>query len=168
MNPESLVKLEAVQRALEEVNESPLNIEIVMRLLANDVVDVVGAAPEGEEESPPSSENEDPSEPEDDKPPKVKQQYVMLVSDPNHQITEDLVGYVLTIPEDNDLATVVGDVKKAAYNFNASKKGRKYPVNTIGSAIGVVSSKFFKPYDIKVKTKEPVYIVRTDDKLPRE
>jgi hypothetical protein len=71
------------------------------------------------------------------------------------------------MPENEDTRDVVELIKKAAYNFNASKKGRKYPVNTIGQAIEGVGNKFFKPYNVSLKTKEPVLVITTDNVLPR-
>jgi hypothetical protein len=71
------------------------------------------------------------------------------------------------MPEDEDVQSVVECIKKGAYNFNASKKGQKYPVSSIGQAIASVSNKFFKPYNVSIKTKEPILIVTTDNILPR-
>ena len=91
----------------------------------------------------------------------------MLVSDTNKIITKDLVGWVLQIPEDDDVATVIDSIKNGAYNFNASKKGQKYPVSSIGQAIANVPNKFFKTNNLKIKTKEPVQIITTNNVLPR-
>ena len=71
------------------------------------------------------------------------------------------------MPENEDTRDVVELIKKGAYNYNASKKGRKYPVGSIGSAIEGVGTKFFKPYNLSIKTKEPVLVITTDNVLPR-
>lgn len=154
---ESYVQFDAVKDALEKFVKDDATIKQVLDLLNAEVVSVDAAA----EPADTSAEEEG------DSTPKKKNQFVVVVSDPNNSITQNLAGWVLQIPEDEDAQAVVENIKKAAYNFNASKKGQKYPVSSIGQAIGDVSSKFFKPYYVKIKTKEPVQVVVTDNKLPK-
>ena len=154
---ESYVQLDAVKDALDKFVKDDATIKKVLDLLNAEVVSV-DATPEPADTS---------TEKEGDSEPKKKNQLVIVVSDPNGIIKQDLAGWVLQIPEDEDAQDVVKNVKKAAYNFNASKKGQKYPVSSIGQALGDVSNKFFKPYFVKVKTKEPVTVVVTDNKLPK-
>jgi len=162
MSKEDYVQLEAVRTALEKVVKDENTIEDVLSLLSEAVVSV-------DETKPIEPESVDDSEEgEDDDVPKPKFQNVILVSDPKGVIDQELVGWVLQMPEEEDFRDITEGIKKAAYNFNASKKGNKYPVTSIGSAIEAVPNKFLKPYNIKRKTKEPVYIVTTDNVLPRE
>lgn len=166
MSKEEYVQLEAVREALEKVIKSETEIEKVLELLSEATVQVDEAkqveppaaapAPTGEEDG------------EDLGTPKQKMQYVMLVSDPKGVINCDLTGWVLKYPEEEDCREIVAAIKKGAYNFNASKKGRKYPVSSIGQAIDGVPGKFYKPYRVKVVTKEAVYIVTTNNELPKE
>jgi hypothetical protein len=58
-------------------------------------------------------------------------------------------------------------VHKAAYDFNASRRGRKLPVETIGEAFESVPAKNFKDVEVWVKTKTPVLVLSTDNKLPK-
>ena len=90
-----------------------------------------------------------------------------MVSDPNKLITRTLVGWVLQIPENEAVETVIDSIKTGAYNYNASKKGQKYPVSSIGQAISEVPGKFFKASNLKVKTKEPIEIITTNNILPK-
>jgi hypothetical protein len=161
MSKEEYVQLEAVREALEKVIKSETEIDQVLALLSESTVQVDETKPA----EPESAEDSDESE--EDGTPKPKFQNVILVSDPKGIINEDLVGWILQMPEDEDLQDITENLKKAAYNFNASKKGNKYPVTSIGSAIEAVPNKFLKPYNIKRKTKEPVFIVTTDNVLPR-
>jgi len=162
MSKEEYIKLQAVVAALQETIDDQEKINEILDLLSNATVAVDEAA-KVEEAVDASEETGNDEEGE----PKPKQQYVMLVSDTNKIITKDLVGWVLQIPEDDDVATVIDSIKTGAYNFNASKKGQKYPVSSIGQAIANVPNKFFKTNNLKIKTKEPVQIITTNNVLPR-
>lgn len=100
--------------------------------------------------------------------PKRKWQHVIVVSDMTGQIKTELTGWVVQIPEDVSIHNTKGNLHKAMYDFNASKRGRLLPVKTIGDGIESVSGKFFKNADIKIKTKTPVFVVVTDNVLPKE
>ena len=47
-------------------------------------------------------------------------------------------------------------------------KGRRMPLKTVAEACEFGSAKIFKEHKVWVKTKEPVLIVRTNNKIPRE
>ena len=162
MSQQEYVQLEAVRNALKQVVKDETAIDEVLELLSAATVSVDETKPEALNE-PEAGETE--SEGED--LPKVKQQYVIVVSDPKKTITEELTGWVVQIPDDESVLTVTDRIKKAAYNYNASKKGQKYPIKTIGEAVESIGNKFFKPYDLKVKTKEAVFVVVTDNVLPK-
>jgi len=163
MSKEEFIKLQLVISALEKTIEDQEKIDEILDLLSNATVSVDEAAKTEEEAIDASEETGNDEEGE----PKPKQQFVILVSDTNKIITKDLVGWVLQIPENDDVATVVDSIKKGAYNFNASKKGQKYPVSSIGQAIANVPNKFFKTENLKIKTKEPVYVLTTNNVLPK-
>ncbi|MBI5691249.1 MAG: hypothetical protein HZC55_14285 [Verrucomicrobia bacterium] len=106
---------------------------------------------------------------EEEKPPPIKKQFVILVSDPEGRLPkQDFVGWVLQIPENESVATTQERVFRGAYDFNTTKKGRLLPVKTVGEAIENVPAKFFKEADVWVKTKTPVLMLRTDNEIPRE
>lgn len=97
--------------------------------------------------------------------PRGKQQYVALIADADGRIKTDLTGWVLQIPEDASPMSVIDRIMKGAHDFNASKKGRLLPVKTVGEALESVSRKFFKEAEVSVKTRLPIYFLRTDNKL---
>ena len=163
MSKEEYIKLQAVVAALQETIDDQEKINEILDLLSNATVAVDEAAKTEEEAVDASEETGNDEESE----PKPKQQFVILVSDTNGIINKDLVGWVLQIPENDDVATVLDSIKSGAYNFNASKKGQKYPVSSIGQAIANVPNKFFKTNNLKIKTKEPVQIITTNNVLPR-
>lgn len=110
-----------------------------------------------------------PAGDEDISPPAPKKQFVALVYDAAGLLPKvDLTASILQIPEDARPFSVVDRITKAAYDFNASKRGRMLPVKSIGEALESVSSKYFKESELWVKTKLPVLVVRTDNVLPRE
>lgn len=106
---------------------------------------------------------------EDEKPPAVKKQYAILLSDPDGRMPKnDFVGWVLQLPENESVATVTERICRGAYDYNTTKKGRLYPAKTIGEAIENVPAKFFKEADVWVKSKTPVLVLKTDNEIPKE
>lgn len=106
---------------------------------------------------------------EEEKPPAVKKQFVILISDPEGRMPkEDFAGWVLQIPETESPATTADRFLRATYDYNASKKGRLYPAKTVGEALENVPAKFFKEADLWVKTKTPVIVLKTDNEIPKE
>lgn len=105
----------------------------------------------------------------EEKPPAVKKQFVILVSDPEGRLPKhDFVGWVLQIPENESPATTVDRIFRSSYDFNATKKGQLMPVKTVGEAVENVPAKFFKEADVWVKTKTPVLVLKTDNEIPKE
>lgn len=105
---------------------------------------------------------------EEDKPPPVKKQFAVLVSDPDGRMPKhDFVAWVLQLPENESVVTATERIFRGAYDFNASKKGRLLPVKTVGEAIENVPAKFFKEADVWVKTKTPVLVLKTDNEIPK-
>lgn len=107
---------------------------------------------------------------DEEKPPAVKKQHCILISDPNGVLPEgqDLVGWVLQIPENESVLTTNERIFKASYEFNTTKRGRLKPVETVGEALENVPAKHFKEAQVWVKTKVPVLMLKTDNEIPRE
>jgi hypothetical protein len=101
------------------------------------------------------------------KTPPVKKQYCILVSDPLGVMPDsDLVGWVLQIPESESPATTEERIRQAVYDHNVTKRGRQYPVQTVGEACEHVKARHFKEHGVWVKTKTPVLVLRTDNEIP--
>jgi hypothetical protein len=106
---------------------------------------------------------------DDEKPPAVKKQFVIVVSDPDGKLPKhDFVGWVVQIPESESVATTLDRIFRSSYDFNTTKKGRLMPVKTVGEAIENVPAKSFTEADVWVKTKTPVLVIRTDNEIPKE
>jgi hypothetical protein len=106
---------------------------------------------------------------DEDKPPAVKKQFVLLVSDPEGRWPKhEFAGWVLQIPDSESPATTQERIFRSAYDYNTTKKGRLYPAKTVGEAIENVPAKFFKEAEVWVKTKTPVLVLKTDNQIPKE
>jgi len=102
------------------------------------------------------------------KPPTPKKEFAILISDPTGRLKGiELTGWVVQMEEGEDAILAIDKITTAAYEHNASPKGRKLPVETIGEACESVSPKMFKEQNVWVKTKLPVMVLRTDNKLAK-
>lgn len=103
------------------------------------------------------------------RPPAVKKQFSIIVSDPEGDLADkDFTGWVVQIPEDDSVTVGPERIIKAAYEFNTTPKGRRMPIETIGEACEIVTAKFFKEQNIWIKNKVPVLVVGTPNKIPME
>lgn len=106
---------------------------------------------------------------DEEKPPAVKKQFSILVSDPEGKLPSgEFTGWVLQIPEDASVTSGPERIHKAAYEFNTTKKGRMMPAKTLADAIENVPAKHFKEQQVWIKTKTPVFMVTTDNEIPME
>ena len=106
---------------------------------------------------------------DDEKPPSLKKQFVILVSDPDSKFPKtDFAGWVLQIPENESPATVEERIFRGAYDYNTTKKGRLYPAKTVGEALENIPAKHFKETEVWVKTKTPVLVLKTDNEIPKD
>ena len=106
---------------------------------------------------------------DEEKPPPVKKQFSILLSDPDGALDgKDLVGWVLQIPEEDSPHVAEERIFRSAYEFNTTPKGRRMHVKTVGEACEVVSARIFKEQKVWVKTKEPVIALTTRNKIPME
>lgn len=105
----------------------------------------------------------------EEKPPPLKKQWAILISDPEGVLPkQELAGWVLQLPESESAATVEDRIFRGAYDYNDTRKGRQYPVKTVGEALEGVPAKIFKESELWVKTKIPVLMLRTNNEIPRE
>jgi hypothetical protein len=110
-----------------------------------------------------------PDADEDIKPPAPKKQFVIILSDPEGKLPkQDLVGWVVQIPESASPFSTMDRVFKASFDYNVSKKGRMLPVKSVGEALESASAKYFKEAELWIKTKLPVAVVATDNQIPKD
>lgn len=101
-----------------------------------------------------------------DPQPRQKKKFVLVASDPKELIDRDLTGWALQIPEEDPPWTVMERIAEAAAEFNQTKKGRRMPVKTVGEACEMVPARIFKEHGLYIKTKEPVEVLPTKNRLP--
>lgn len=65
-------------------------------------------------------------------------------------------GWVLQVPDGDNLADLWERVHRAVSNFNNSPKGRKIPVKTVAEAFEFVPARFWKEQKIWIKTKDVI------------
>jgi hypothetical protein len=106
---------------------------------------------------------------DEEKPPAVKKQHCIVISDPKGTLPDaEYTGWIVQIPEDASVMSTLERLHKAAYEFNTTKKGRLLPAKTIADAVENVPAKHFKEQQIWIKTKEPVFMLRTNNEIPME
>ncbi|MGE9295860.1 MAG: hypothetical protein ACQKBV_06200 [Puniceicoccales bacterium] len=106
---------------------------------------------------------------EEEKPPPVKKQFVMMVSDPEETLQGKIMtGWVLQIPEEDSPHVAEERVFRCAYEYNMSKKGRRMPVKTVAETCENVPARIQKEQKVWFKNKEPVYLLPTLNKIPSE
>lgn len=106
---------------------------------------------------------------DEEKPPPVKKQFSILISDPDGKLPSgEFTGWVLQIPEDASVTSAPERIHKAAYDFNTTKKGRLMPAKTMADAIENIPAKHFKEQQVWIKTKTPVFMMTTDNTIPME
>lgn len=144
----SKVKLSQVADALRENLEDTATMRRILEQL-NKVVKAAAAA-------------------EDEKPPARKKQFVILLSDPLRQMPAgvEFVGWVLQIPEADSVLSTQERIHQAAYGFNATRRGQKLPVQTVGETLESVPVKALKESELWCKTRTPIFVVVTNNEIP--
>lgn len=104
-----------------------------------------------------------------ERPDPIKKQYAILISDPEGRLpAADFVGWILQLPENESVQTTQERIFRAAYDFNATRKGRLMPAKSVGEAIEAIPAKHFKEADLWIKTKTPVLVLRTSNEIPKD
>jgi hypothetical protein len=139
-----------------------VDLELVKLILQRNVTDVRQVAQILEDIN-----QEMAAQVDEDKTPPVKKQYVILLSDPHgHLDRKDFTGWVVQIPEEESPATTEDRLIRAAYEFNSTPKGRRLGLKTIGELCENIPARFLKDQLTWVRTKEPVLVVTTTNKIP--
>ncbi|MBN2069126.1 MAG: hypothetical protein JW739_05765 [Opitutales bacterium] len=139
-----------------------VDLELVKMILQRNELDVrtVSQIVEDIETEAKAMEDENP------KLPPVKKQFVFMISDPKGELPDkDFTGWVLQIQEQDSPYVVEERLQGSAYDFNVTPKGRKMPVRSIAEVCEVVPARILTEHSIWVKTKEPVYVLKTDNKI---
>ena len=102
------------------------------------------------------------------RPPAVKKQFITLIADNDGQLlNQDFASWILQIPEEANPQAVIDKIHQSAYAYNATPKGSRFPVKSMGETLESVSAKIFKENEVWVKTKIPVLAVSCKNQLPQ-
>ena len=102
------------------------------------------------------------------RPPAVKKQFITLIADNDGQLLDqDFASWVVQIPEEANPQAVIDKIHQSAYTYNATPKGSRLPVKSMGETLESVSAKIFKENEVWVKTKIPVLAVSCKNQLPQ-
>jgi len=100
--------------------------------------------------------------------PKLKNQFVIVVKGDESMRDKSLAGWVLQIPEGDDVAQALPRLKKAAQATVNAQRRKKRPINTIADAMQYSKRAFTKLENVNVKTKEYVQaVIVVDDELSK-
>lgn len=102
------------------------------------------------------------------RPPAVKKQFITLIADNDGQLLDqDFASWVVQIPEEANPQAVIDKIHQSAYAYNATPKGNRFPVKSMGETLESVSAKIFKENEVWVKTKIPILAVSCKNQLPQ-
>lgn len=114
-------------------------------------------------------QNELNADQDEQKPPPVKKQFVILVSDTEGVLDgKDLTGWVIQIPEEDSPSIAEERLIQSVYDYNVTPKGSRLPVKSIGEACEVVPPRITKEHSVWIKSKEPLLVVRTNNEIPSD
>ena len=98
--------------------------------------------------------------------PKQKNQFVIVVKGDASMKDKSLAGWVVQIPEGDDVAQTLPRLKRAAAATVNAQKRKKRAISTVADAMQFSKRAFTKAENINVKTKEYVQVLITvDDRL---
>jgi single-stranded DNA-specific DHH superfamily exonuclease len=143
------VSIDQVQETAKELDIEQQKIEALAEKLRKDI----------EENEVPKEKNE-------------KKQLIVIVNvdgltEEQAKAVENLPMIVVEFPLEGDHTTILPNVCKASYDYNVTKKGMKHPVLKIMESLTVVQRKFFKAFDIGVKSKGVSLVLTTDNQIPQ-
>ena len=100
------------------------------------------------------------------RPPAVKKQFITLIADNDgYLLDHDFASWIVQIPEEANAQAVIDKIHQSAYTYNATPKGIRFPVKSMGETLESVSAKIFKENEVWVKTKTPVLVVSCKNQL---
>lgn len=98
--------------------------------------------------------------------PKQKNQFVIVVKGDESMKDKSLAGWVVQIPEGDDVAETLPRLKRAAVATVNAQKRKKRAISTVAEAMQYSKRAFTKAENVNVKTKEYVQVLITvDDRL---
>jgi hypothetical protein len=96
--------------------------------------------------------------------PKLKNEFGVILYAPD-LVGKEYTASVYQVKTGFDHSTVLKKISEASHDQNGSKKSKKKVIQSIGEAFQTLKRKFIKEKQINFKTKEPVQVLISDNKL---
>lgn len=98
--------------------------------------------------------------------PKQKNEFGVILYDADNQLVgKEFTASVFSVKQGDDFGTILTRISDAAKIQNESAKKKNNLIQTIGSACQNLKRKFIKEKGINIKTKEPVRVLITNNKI---
>ncbi|NBQ47976.1 MAG: hypothetical protein EBU33_05925 [Sphingobacteriia bacterium] len=98
--------------------------------------------------------------------PSQKNEFGVIIFDKNGVLKgQDFVAAVYTIPQGEDHDNVLRKISEAARDQNEAAKRKKHTIESMGEACESVKRKFIKQKNVNIKSKAPVRVLVSDNKL---
>lgn len=94
-----------------------------------------------------------------EKPPKQKWEHIIILNDPNNQIKEEIMGWVVQQQQDQDAGLIIGKLQDAMKAHNETVRKKKHLIDKFTDLFGVIKGKFVKEKGLRIKTKEAVRVL---------
>lgn len=110
------------------------------------------------------------AEKEEDKENKPKWEYVVIINDPSGELKsqkkdEVISAYVVQQEKGEDAGLILDKIRDATKNQNEAAKRKKSLLNTIRDIFDGLKPKFLKEKKVKIKTKEAVRVILSNNNL---
>jgi hypothetical protein len=101
-----------------------------------------------------------------EKLPTQKNEYGVILFDVDGVISgKDFSAVVYQIPQGDDHGLVLGKISESIREQMAAAKRKKFTIDTLGAAIQSLKRKFIKDKNVNLKTKNPVRVLISNNKL---
>ncbi len=98
--------------------------------------------------------------------PKSKNEFGVVIFDKeNHLAGKEFTACVYQVKEGYDHGSVLSQLSEVARTQNEAAKRKKNIIKTMGELFEFLKPKFAKTKDIKIKTKNPVRVIVSDNTL---
>ena len=97
-----------------------------------------------------------------EKEPKPKKKWLIVMTGEDEK---DAVGYPMQVLEEYKDSDITRHLTEVARDYNGTPKGQKKGIKTFGELFAYAGAKFYKPFEISPKSKEPVLILKIDNNI---
>lgn len=134
------IDIEQIETTLLERKVEPLKVKEILK-------DLIQAAEEDKEDNAA------------EKGPKLKNEFLIVLNDPEGKIKDEFTGWVITQSEGMDSSLALSKLTDAVRNQNEVTKKKKNIIKSFSELFHGLKPKSLKEKGIKIKTKEAVRVI---------